>query len=188
MALVNFLLAFAFESLVVDYVVFHKLKSTKLYKRLETSKPRYKEINQQTRNNTDWLKDAIDSSVGIVNKGFETVGNGNNELNNHHNGIDQNTNSNISLVSNNNSTVDLISKGYDSDLNNPNCTEKQQKVVEQSFIDNLESKAESTDVIFSSSPIDNLAYLAKNPKFKNQITDSHINNKLIHVDVHTDQI
>ena len=83
---------------------------TKLYKKLDSSKPRYKEINQETKNNTDWLRDAISSSIGIVNKAFETANPANDHM--------YNSNSNISLISTNDSTVDLISRGYESDLNN----------------------------------------------------------------------
>lgn len=181
MAFVNFVVAFVAESLVVDYVVFHKLKSTKFYKNLETRKPRYKEINQQTRNNTDWLKDAVNASVGIENKGFESAS-PNNEIQS--NEI-ANTNSNISLISNNNSTVDLISKGYESDLNGQQQPPHGNEVLEQStFTKNLKLKVASNAVL-ASSPIDNLAFsTAANPKLHSPI-DSHINKStLIHVDVH----
>lgn len=186
MAFVNFLVAFLAESLVVDYIVFHKLKSTKFYKNLEMSKPRYKEINQQTRNNTDWLREAVNASVGIVNKGFETASPNNEAQSNEI----VNTNSNISLVSNNNSTVDLISKGYESDLNGPaNSQLAAKNVLETTFTNHLRSKVES-NAIYSSSPIDNLTFpLAAN--HHNPI-DSHINsiNKatLIQVDVHNDRV
>lgn len=183
MAFVNFVVAFVAESLIVDYIVFHKLKSTKFYKNLETRKPRYKEINQQTRNNTDWLKDAVNASVGIVNKGFESAS-PNNEIQS--NEI-ANTNSNISLISNNNSTVDLISKGYESDLNGQQQqpTPHGNEVLEQStFTNNLKLKVAS-NAILSSSPIDNLTFsTAANPKLHSPI-DSHINKgTLIQVDVH----
>ena len=158
---------------------------TKLYKKLDSSKPRYKEINQETKNNTDWLRDAISSSIGIVNKAFETA----NPANDHSNGIDiNNTNSNVSLISNNNSTVDLISRGYESDLNNQNLTNySEKKVIEQqtSFKTNLESKAVESDA-YSSCPIDNLTFSnsTKNRKSPN----SHINSTKIQVDVHNADI
>jgi len=161
MAFVNFVLAFVCESLIVDYFVFHKLKMTKFYQKLDTSKPKFKEINQQTKNNTDWLKDAI--SVGIINKAFETA-------NNNHTTDSNNTNSNISngnisLISNNNSTVDLISRGYESDhLNNHQDHNKKKN--------NLEDIKRTDDhVIFSSPSIDHQ-------------TNSHINNNQVQVDVH----
>lgn len=186
MAFVNFVVAFLAESVVVDYVVFHKLKSTKLYKRLERSKPRYKEINQQTRNNTDWLREAV--SGGIVNKGFETAS-PNNEIQSNE---VANTNSNISLshslISNNNSTVGLISKAYESDLNGQMNADK--KVLESTFTNNLRSKVDA-NAIYASSPIDNLTFpMAANQKAAvHHPIDSHINKAtLIQVDVHSDRV
>lgn len=157
MAFVNFVLAFIFESIVVDYIVFHKLKATKFYKKLDSNMPRYKEINQQTRNNTDWLKEAIDSTVGIVNKGFETTAAANVVLD------VNNTNSNTSLISNNNSTVDLISRGY----------EEQDSANQQASFVDKKTKESST--------LDNIKFAPVN---KNSMNSSHINKNVIHVDVH----
>lgn len=171
MALVNFILAFVCESLIVDYFVFHKLKMTKLYKKLDSNKPKFKEINQQTRNNIDWLKDALDSSVGFVNRGFDTV----NQNADHSIGIDlNNTNSNISLISNDNSTVDLISRGYESDLNQDSkkLNDKQHNSKTNSNLN------DESNVVFSSSssPI-----IIDNRKPSN----SHIvNDENVHDDAH----
>ncbi|KAI3476511.1 hypothetical protein L1887_61912 [Cichorium endivia] len=124
-------------------------------------KPRYKEINQQTRNNTDWLREAV--SGGIVNKGFRD---GQSEQrNSEQRGGEHGTATSVSvhsLISNNNSTVGLISKAYESDLNGQMNADK--KVLESTFTNNLRSKVDA-NAIYASSPIDNLTFpMAANQK------------------------
>jgi cation-transporting ATPase 13A2 len=57
LAFCNLLLSLFAESFVVDYLVFHKLKNTKLYRRFDTQRPAYEQLRSET-SDLQWLREA----------------------------------------------------------------------------------------------------------------------------------
>jgi len=60
-----FFCSFTFQSFLIDYLIFNKLKSSKLYQSIFISKLKYQKIFDETQNLVDWLPSRTVSEMKI---------------------------------------------------------------------------------------------------------------------------